>query len=600
MRLQLCDGIKKSRIEHFAAAIFLTALALLYRPVMAAGFVSWAGITIFSEGLFVLLALGFIMLRWETFREILKNTDWCAKICLGILSAAALLHWIMGEHYRPEYLGLSLFWGLIPVFGAVYRNDLERKLPVLLGFFWIFNCIVCILTETATGEMFGITGNWNWSALLMTISFPFAIRCLPPFCKGRKIYLALMGLVTVILLYFLQSRAIVVSIAAAGGFWLFLKFRKFRIAMTVCGLLVLIAAAFAAFKIVPEKINNFLKKELRVEYWKSAAELIRDVPAGVGAATFENAYIHYRSDEYFKHPHCAVREPHPHNELLYLTAVLGIGAGLAFLVWIIRALIGAVTEYDRGFMSRKRVLFLLCFIAVLCNSMLDLTLHAWPTGILGLLFFGMFAFPGKRIPETASDTPANLIGKAIILLTFLFALFNLIGTFCWEASSISISRMNTPAAKKYAKTALLFAPEIPNLIYRSANEMATRDRDFALELTERIQQSPWMDYAHIHGLKSLIYRQKGQYEEAIRESLREAELFPLQIRPIVDIAVLYGDLGVRDPEVYSKLNEELRTRIQKRNLTPEQIQAIYRNPQYDMYPHKINLTAEPPRRWRLP
>lgn len=598
MRLQLCDGIKRSRLELNAVLIFLTALVFLYRPVMAAGFITWAGITIFTEGLFVLLALGFVLFRWETLRETLKNTDWCSKVCLGILLAMGLLHWLIGGYYRPEYLGLSLFWGVIPLFGAVYRNELERKLPAALGLLWLLNVIVCIGTESFTGSMFGITGNWNWSSLLLLITFPFALRCLPPFCKGRKIYLAVMWLLMPVLLIFLQSRAVVVSAAAAWIFWIFLKFRKLRIPMIICGILFIIAAVFAAYKIVPEKTNAFLKREIRVEYWKSAVELIRDVPVGVGVVSFENAYIPYRSEEYFKNPHCAVREHHPHNELLYIAATLGLGAVLAFIVWIIRALVGAVREYDSG-MSRKRVLFLLGFIAVLCNCMLDLTLHIWPTGILGLLFFGMFAFPGKRVAEKTSDGPANRIGKTVFWLTILFALANLIGTFCWEASHISIKRMNIPAAKKYAKTGLLFAPEIPNLVYRSANDMAMRDLDFSLELVERLQNSPWENYAHLHGLKSLLYRQQKKYEEAIRESLREAELFPLQIRPIVEIVVLYGYLGVNDPKVYSELSSELQSRIKKRNLTPEQIQAIYKNPEYDMYPHRIGVVVDAPKSWKF-
>ena len=167
MRLQLCDGIKERWFEQRAALIFLTALLFLFRPIMAAGFMTWAGITIFTEGLFVLLAAGFLLFRWETFLNLLKNTSWSVKICAGFLLASGVIHWLIGGYYRPEYLGLSLLWVAIPAFAAVYRNDLERKLPVLLGIFWLFNVIVCCLSESLTGQMFGMTGNWNWSASLL-------------------------------------------------------------------------------------------------------------------------------------------------------------------------------------------------------------------------------------------------------------------------------------------------------------------------------------------------------------------------------------------------------------------------------------------------
>ena len=188
MQLQLCDGVKKSWLDRNAALIFIAALVFLYRPIMSAGFMTWAGINIFSQGLFVLLALDFILLRWETFRGILINTGWTEKICAGVLLGMGFLHWLIGGYYRPEYLGLSIYWTVIPIFAIVYRNDLERKLPTALGFFWLVNVIVCICTETAGNEMFGITGNWNWSALLMLVTFPFAVRCVPPSLRWQEIY----------------------------------------------------------------------------------------------------------------------------------------------------------------------------------------------------------------------------------------------------------------------------------------------------------------------------------------------------------------------------------------------------------------------------
>ena len=598
MRLQLCDGVKKSWLDRNAALIFIAALVFLYRPIMSAGFMTWAGINIFSQGLFVLLALDFILLRWETFRGILINTGWTEKICAGVLLGMGFLHWLIGGYYRPEYLGLSIYWTVIPIFAIVYRNDLERKLPTALGFFWLVNVIVCICTETAGNEMFGITGNWNWSALLMLVTFPFAVRCVPPYCKGRKIYLVLMTVVTLVLMFYLQSRAMVLSAAAGAGFWIFLKFRKWRIPLTAALVILLIAGSFAAFKVFPERTQNVLKNEIRIELWKTTINMIRKIPTGVGVVSYENAYIPYRTVEYFKHRHAALRDPHPHNELIYLAATLGIAAGVAFLLWIIMVLVRAVQEYDKGFMSRKRVLFLLCFIMILCNSMLDMTLQVWPVGILGLLFFGMFAFPGKRVKEEVAAVPANRIGKILFLFTVLLALVNMIGTFCWEASHNAVTRMNTPSAKKYAKTAMLLTPEIPNLIYRSAMDMSSRDRDFSMELVERIQESPWKDYAHIHGLKALLHAIRGENEKAIQEYLRDAQCYPLQILPCWGILMAYGRMGRED--LFPPVLEELQKRIKQRNLTPEQIKAIHKTPKFDLNPDKIGKDDSKRPSWQLP
>ena len=135
MQLQFCNGVIGSKVEKSAVFFFMTALIFLYRPVMSAGSVEWAKITIFSEGLYALLALGFVLLRWQTLREVLRNTTSVVKCCIGILLISGLVHWLLAGYYRPEYLGLNLFWGVVPLFGIVYRNELERKLPAVRDVF---------------------------------------------------------------------------------------------------------------------------------------------------------------------------------------------------------------------------------------------------------------------------------------------------------------------------------------------------------------------------------------------------------------------------------------------------------------------------------
>ncbi|MBQ7402889.1 MAG: O-antigen ligase family protein [Lentisphaeria bacterium] len=598
MQLQFCNGVIGSKVEKSAVFFFMTALIFLYRPVMSAGSVEWAKITIFSEGLYALLALGFVLLRWQTLREVLRNTTSVVKCCIGILLISGLVHWLLAGYYRPEYLGLNLFWGVVPLFGIVYRNELERKLPAVLGLFWLFNVIVCIVSETFLNGMFGITGNWNWSALLLLVTFPFALRCIPLECTGRKVYLALMWIITLILLLYLQSRAIFLCAVFSAGFWCFLKFRKLRIPM-ICSVIVVIAAGvYLSLYVFPEQTQNFLKGEIRVEIWKGSLDLTRDVPLGVGAASYENALIPYKTIGYFQNHHCTVRTPHPHNEFLYLAGTLGLPGMAAFLVWIIAAVVGAVKEYDTGMMSRKRVLFLLAFLAMLLSSMIDVTFHVWPNGILALLFFGMFAFPGKRTAEEVSRGPANVIGKTVLLLAGFMAICNLIGTYSWEASHEAILRKDNVAARKYAERALLFAPEFPDMIYRSAIEMSMRNRDFSMRLTERLQESPWKDFAHIHALKAQNYALMRQDEKAIPEYIMETQCYPLQILPYFGILNAYGRLGQADmiPVLSRKIDELKRFR----NLTEQQVNAIHRNPEYDMHPELIGKKKSVRGRWEMP
>ena len=106
MRLQLCDGIKSAWEHQRAVLLFAAALLFLHRPLMAAGSFSWAGITIFTEGLYVLLALGMLFVRWNEVRELLLKTSPGIKIPLLILLLSGILHWTAGGFYHPEFLGL--------------------------------------------------------------------------------------------------------------------------------------------------------------------------------------------------------------------------------------------------------------------------------------------------------------------------------------------------------------------------------------------------------------------------------------------------------------------------------------------------------------
>lgn len=598
MRLQFRDGIKTVLNERFAVLFFLTALIFLHRPIMAAGFTDWAGITLFSEGLFVILAMGFLLLRWQTLRELLRKSGITIRIILAILLLSGLLHWICGGFYRPEYLGLSLFWCLIPMFAAVYRNQMERYLPPALGILWLCNAILCLIQETFSDAMLGITGNWNWSAILTLVTFPFALRCIPPFCAGRKFYVVLIWLITGILLIYLQSRAAYLSIAAAAAFWCFLKYKKIRLPVILCGGLLLAGAVVFGI-MYQETLQQRLSGEIRMEIWKGTAELIKDHPQGVGVVTFENEFIPYKTLKYFMNPHCAIRTSHPHNELLYLAGTLGVPAMLAFLVWMILAAVGAIKEYDNGFMSRKRVLFLLALIALLVNGMLDITFHAWPVGFLLLLFFGLFAFPGERIrQQESSDSPARRIGLTVTGLAAVLALINLAGTFCWESSHEAVVKKDNVSAKKYAAAALILAPEIPHLIYRCATEMSMRDRMFSMELAERIQSSPWSNFAHIHGLKAQNYVLMRQDEKAIPEYLLDAKCYPLHILPYIGALTAYGRLG--KTEMVPVMDRKIRELVMLRKLTPQQIRAIMQNPVYDMHPERIGQPKPQTTPWEWP
>ena len=191
-----------------------------------------------------------------------------------------------------------------------------------------------------------------------------------------------------------------------------------------------------------------------------------------------------------------------------------------------------------------------------------------------------------------------MIGKAVLLLAAFMAVCNLIGTYSWEASHEAIIRKDNVAAKKYAETALLTAPEFPDMIYRSAMEMSMRDRKFSMVLVDRLQESPWKDFVHVHALKAQNYAVMRQDDKAIPEYVMEAQCYPLHILPYFGIMMAYGRLGqVEMIPVVSKKIEDLKT---FRKLSLEQISAIHKNPEYDMHPERIGKPQVKRGSWEIP
>ena len=100
-----------------------------------------------------------------------------------------------------------------------------------------------------------------------------------------------------------------------------------------------------------------------------------------------------------------------------------------------------------------------------------------------------------------------------------------------------------------------------------------------------INLKKWKDYAHIHGLKAQLYAMKGENEKAAEEYKLDGANYPLQILPYWGLLMAYGRMGRED--LFPPVIEELQRRIKARNLTPEQINAIHQNPEYDLHPERI-------------
>ena len=123
--------------------------------------------------------------------------------------------------------------------------------------------------------------------------------------------------------------------------------------------------------------------------------------------------------------------------------------------------------------------------------------------------------------------------------------------------------------------------------------MSQRDREFSMELVERMEQSPWKDFAHIHALKAQNYVLFQRDDLAIPEYLKDAECYPLHILPRFGALTAYGRLG--NEKMVREMEEKIRELVRLRNLTDRDVRIILRHPEYDMHPERIKKDFPPKR-----
>ena len=96
-------------------------------------------------------------------------------------------------------------------------------------------------------------------------------------------------------------------------------------------LILLLAALVQIF--FPVKIEAYLNSDVRLSLWRGAVEYISGHPLGGGVGNYESFIVPYIPLEYYNSPFAAIRNPHPHNLLLFWAAEKGWLIAVAALIF---------------------------------------------------------------------------------------------------------------------------------------------------------------------------------------------------------------------------------------------------------------------------
>lgn len=573
--------------------LFLTAVVFLHRPAMLGGYFSNA-VTIFPRWDLALLAGAFLLLQWERLFRVLKSLSALDKACVLILLVSALGHFFFSGYCSLESLGLNLVFLTVPLFACLNKTLFLRILPWFMSLFWVLTCLACLTQKLRGIAGVGITGNWNWNAMLLLITAPFVVllifRCL---CRKGKLAAVLCSLPVVALTLFLflknGSRAAGLGLASALFLLVCLSLNpeRRRIFLTAFGILIAAGAALLVTR-YSAKIDSFMAGEIRPAIWESTLRLIGDHPLGVGAESFEDQYIPYKTADYFLHKFASPRTIHPHNELLNIAALLGIPALLAWCILTGKGMFRFLRRYRHASVELKILFF--CLIAMLVHAMLDLIFFSWPQDMLGFVFAGIFWAPRMLVcePRVKFRCIPRIAGGIAVAGVVLSGLNNFRATWNFEQSLEASRRKDFTGAQKYALAGADLSRSFPEHLYRCAERALLFDRNYplALKLAERMEGTPYRNFSRIHMMKAMALAFLGRDEESAMEYERECRNYPYLILPRIGMMTCYGRLG--KTERIPAIEKELAELMKLRGLSPADVRKIMQYPECDLNQHKLN------------
>ena len=602
-------------LQEEQESVFLQRLATVFAfLVPAAAMLQLPGITFFAHfwnvhffsiGSITFLALGAICCFPGRLKQICKTLPRWIIGAFAILTAISL--WQIFRHwgnYLLSDIGFTLAYTVLPLYGLVFRKELIRHLPLQLTIFWGLNLIACIIQKYYYRQiLFGIPSNINWNAAFTLFS---GVGALYYFWSIRKKWLVfsriMMGAVflfSIIIFAKTYCRALIPGLAATVlvAFFLYVKNAKWK---RICSIILLLGMAagtiwFAHFSANKDNRAKLLQDD-RVYLAVTVPGMIADAPLfGHGTPSFEQAFLpYYRQDAFFSLKHVPDRIDHPHNDILFVAAGYGLTGLLCVYGIFFFALFIAFRRYhDETNGYGKLVLF--SFILVLIHSQLDLIFFQLPTAFFALILPGILLDTGSKTENTVNPpvpyAPLWQWGGALILcLGFTVASLELYSShMLWKARGALMKYgPEHPDVWKYYERAYQTPQASPFTLFSVAADYlwgnGRRPADF-LKICEKLDRTAIQDYAHINCTRGIAYQQLGKFKEAEKCYIREAELYPLQVIPYMRLLQFYREIrNVHNFRVVEKMLLEV---IQKRSLTPIDLEIIRLYPQYDTRPWDI-------------
>lgn len=580
--------------EHFIAPIFLLALLLCY-PLVWFGARHFSEFQFFTPAILALLAVFLLTLDTERLNQFFRaDVPLTHRMLYALIPGglALLLHYY---HLRGNHMVLlsGLYYFSVPLLGALYYREFATKILWLVAGLGVIS-FVLMLSLRLNGEVpIGLTGNWNWSSTLLLcgmLSLSILWR--------RNWAVAICSITaTLLILWWMfgqyYSRGTILAVILAGAVVSCMLVRKYR-----KWLIASISIASLA-SIITLGIHLEQADQVRMELFKAAIRLIEEKPLmGHGPGRFEDAVSPHLSESYYLLPISADRNPHPHNELLFLGSTLGIG-GMILLLAYAAAALAALNKLRKSAepTATPLAVIALLFFLLFFHGQLDVILNNWPCNTIFLLFSGILwgyaADNGAKAPPLAELEQSNVVWPLRVVQSLLLfgVIFLLIQTgfssFYAREARLQSEHGDKKATHALWEKSISFQATPQNLYAAALTALFDRkDPAEALRLLNRIlPETSFTHYLHSNQMTGRALAAQGKYKEALPFFDAEQRNYPLSIVNLTLKRQVEEQLGEKDAA--KATSRQLFQILEKRSLRPEAIPYLQKNWARDFQPETI-------------
>ena len=520
MRLKDC--------RRFAPALFLAGAWFTY-PALWIGGSCFAEFRLFGHAALALAAILLLTLDPERLRRFFVplRPSVAHALYWAIPGALAMLFHYYHSQGDPVAFLDALYLLAVPLAAAVWAEELRTPFLLYLALLGAADLIFLTIQRINGLPAYGVTGNWNWSAAVITLGGAALALLVRP--KEWPLG-ALCGLALTLIggtAWFSRGAAAATLIAIPVSIALLSRKRTLRI-----GALIFVIAGGLALIVAGQTDADRTRHDLAL----AAVTIFREHPLiGAGVGRFESEAPAALPESYYDNRFVAERHPHPHNEIYRLAAELGL-AGLCLCGAAAMILAGACRRCrEEGGPVEEPAFLLFAVLMPVLHGQVDVLLNEWPVDTILLAALGLNWAAGAGENEAAA-TPESEVSPVrwplravqIVLAALLALLLVRSGVSGWYARQAMLAQREGRDAEALWRASRTWFATPRNLYAGAAIALYDRkDPKTARELLTRLEtETPMRNYLHNQGLMARALAAEGDVAAAIPRFEAELRNFP--------------------------------------------------------------------------